>query len=717
MIEDLYGRIKKRQSQKTEYSDFEDEEYLYIRSLNPEFYESFKVLNRYQKSAVVDEKRALLLNAGVGSGKTTVLVHKVLYLYLIKKVPLDKMVVLTFTNKAADEIKDRIFAYGGSIDRKDLCYFGTFHSVARNLLSSVLPVESLGYTKDFSILDEVDAKEMFDSIIMSYGLNIKYRNKLEKRMDEYKRGKPIYGTMKYEDEISRFINLLEQEKKKRNVMDFDDLINNCSTLLKWGDFNPCWVIIDEFQDTDNSQLEMVDGLIGEDTHIFAVGDPNQIIYSWRGSRVDIFTVFKDRYEAREAALPINYRSTATILEAARVFLTSGTSALEGIRERGTPIVVKRHYNSFNEALYLADTINRLHENGIPYNEIAIFYRKQNQSAVFEDVFKSRGIPFEVSARKNIKNIPVLYWLTRLIKAAVNPKDTGSLAYVLCDKRYGPGILRSRAAALIKKGPDDLDKNSPELLIKIWKFKEWCSSLENYNGLESILYDYFDLDCFMSPTSIDYEEDKELVMKFLDGMKEYILKNNYFPLEGIKSFMEHTTLYGNQVADKIVNIESDSVKLMTLHASKGLEFPYVFISGANMGLIPMGGRFEDDEEKRLFFVGLTRAKDYLEISYHGNPDEYNVLPHPSPYLRMIPEDLMEGEEIKARPHRLSELKREIKNNMENRAQQRGGKRRIAVHEKYGSGYVVSETEDMVTVMFEGYGEKSFAKMFCPLKFPD
>lgn len=716
-MRDLYGGLNKTSIEEHDYKELEENKYTYIKGLNEHFYESFRNLNKHQKSAVVSDTKALLLNAGVGSGKTTVLVHKVLYLHHIKGVPLDKMVVLTFTNKAADEIKDRVLSSGQGVDRKGMCYFGTFHSVARNLLSSILPVEDLGYTKDFSIMDEVSSQELFESIISLNNLGIKYKNKLEKRLDEYKNGRLLHGNMKYNDEIEKFVILLEQEKKKRNLMDFDDLILNCGRLLRKGDFKPDWVIIDEFQDTDSEQFEMMDGLIWENSRVFAVGDPNQLIYSWRGSRQGIFDMFMERYDAALETLPINYRSTDTILKAAREFL-SHPGQLEGIRDTGAPIIVKRHFNSFNEALYLADTIKKLHAGGVPYKEIAIFYRKQKHSSVFEDVFKRENIPYEVSIRKNIKDIPVLYWILRLLKASLNDHDTDNFVNVLIDKRYGIGLTQKQALDIIKGKGEQY--GIPELMGKIREFCGWCRSLADSEGLAEKIFGYYDLKSYLSPTSITYDEDRDLTMKFLLDLEGYIKANGYSPFEGIKNAVEYTILYGSQIIDQIINPENDSIKLMTLHASKGLEFKYVFISGANMGVIPLGGRFDDEEEKRLFFVGITRAKDFLEISYHSNPDDFNALPNPSPYIRMIPDELIEGEEIKSRAHLLSELRKEIKSNMDRKqdaSDTPAVERRKVRHSKYGEGYIVSETEEMYTVQFDTYGEKSFAKLFCPLEFHD
>lgn len=682
--------------------------------MDRELQESFGCLNSYQKKAVESVDRALLLNASVGSGKTTVLVSKVLYLYHVKKVPLSSMVVLTFTNKAAEEIKDRVISTSSSpIDTDDMRFFGTFHGVARNLLVNCLPIESLGYTRDFTIVDSDGLEEICESIINSSGLDIKYRKRLQKRIERLKDGDTLYGNMKRDDEIEKLVKILAEEKLKRNVMDFDDLIKNCTILLEAEDFNPSWVIIDEFQDTDSSQMDMIDVLAGDDTRIFAVGDPNQIIYSWRGSREDIFETFKDRYNAVEMTLPVNYRSTGTILEAAKAFLKN-PSSLEGIRDKGNPIVIKRHYDAFNEALYLADLIKKLHDGGTPYKDIGIFYRVQKQSAVFEDVFERKGIPYEVSVRKNLRDIPPLYWFVRVLKGSVNNRDRDSFIYVVQDVKYGLGFtpMQSRKAF----GKKSIETGSiPKIAKRMMDFNEWCSGLGSTDGLEDKIYEYFDLDTYLSPTSISYFEDRGRILKYLSEIKKYIVGMGYGILEGIKNAVNDSMLYGRQIIDDIIDPEKESVKLMTLHASKGLEFKYVFITGANYGIIPLGGRMDNEEEKRLFFVALTRAKDYLEISYHSNPEGYNVLPEPSPFIGMIPKNLITSDVVGDNHHKLSQLKAKIKENMELERQDKKIKRKIVNHPKYGQGYVVSEDDEIITARFEGYGEKSFSKLFCPLKF--
>ncbi|MGE5632444.1 MAG: ATP-dependent helicase [Caulobacteraceae bacterium] len=694
------------------------------RTESPEtqkFAQDMEQLNEYQKAAVTDHSRVLLVNAQVGSGKTTVLINKILYLHFVKAVPLESMVVLTFTNKAADEIKCRIREKNQSIKDEEMRFFGTFHGVCRTLLADMLPVEQLGYTRDFSILDTDEMLEVYERIINENELSLKYRNKLRKRIEQYKQGKFLYGNMKKDDDLKDFLKYLRAEKKKCNVMEFDDLIENAIELLKIKSFTPAWIIIDEFQDCDSRQLDLIDCLKQDKTRVFAVGDPNQVIYTWRGSQKDIFGDFRRRYGASELTLPINYRSTATILDAARAFLEPGQT-ISGIRQGGRPIVIKKHYNTFNEALYLCEKIQKLIQEGLQYSDIAVLYRKQKQSEVFRDVFEKNGIPYEVSAKRTLRDIPVLYWLVRLLKCSTNLNDRDSIAYVLGENRYGLGMTSKQVKEAVKNF-ESASGAYPEILDKARNFAKWCAENKENRDSEAVL-EYYDLSSYLAPTSVSYQEDHEKVQSFINSIMEYLESSGKELFGGIKDFLNNSALYGSQVLNEKTE-GGNSVKLMTLHASKGLEFKYVFISGANLGLIPINSRSmeEEEEERRLFFVGITRAKDYLEVSYHTNPDEYGVYGVASPYLRLIPQELIESEDFAGRASSLAELKKSIKSNMENKVHPAPSsvdleqeKKTVRVyHEKYGEGIVVSEDESNITVNFDVYGEKVFSRMFCPLKY--
>ncbi len=704
-MEDLYEKLKETDNQSAQG-----------------LLQELEMLNEYQRAAVTDHSRVLLLNAQVGSGKTTVLINKILYLHFIKGVPLESMVVLTFTNKAAEEIKTRIKEKNISIREEELRFFGTFHGVCRTLLSSVLPVAELGYTGEFSIYDPESMLEFYERVMNENNLALKYKNKIRKRIEQYNQGRLLYGNMKHDDDLAEFIKLLEIEKKRCNAMEFDDLIKNATVLLQTHEFAPEWIIVDEFQDSDEQQLELILRMRKERTRIFAVGDPNQVIYTWRGSRKNIFDEFRRTYGGNELTLPINYRSTSTILDAAKVFLGQG-QLLSGTRDQGRPIVVKKHHNTFNEALYLCERIRKLVSEGSEYGDIAVLYRKQKQSEVFGDVFEKNGIPYEVSLKKTLKDIPVLYWCVRMLKAAVNPSDRDSMIFALSHGRYGPAMGKKQIEEVL----DNMESQKAdkyELLKRIIGFKDWCGNNSEFIDASGI-FDYFDLGTYLIPTAVTYLEDREKVMELLKVTTDYAAASGKDTYSGIKDYMNSSSLYGTQILAGRGQEEGDSVKLMTLHASKGLEFKHVFISAANLGLIPIPARSpeEEEEEKRLFFVGITRARDSLEISYHTNPDEYRVYGIPSPYLRMIPPELIESEDFTSRKADLNELRREIKANMDVKRNERADiedepnpMNGVKVYnEKYGQGIVTCEDEANITVEFEVYGTKVFSKDFCPLKY--
>ncbi len=720
--------------------------------------EQLQRLNEYQKAAVFDESNACLVNANVGSGKTTVLITKVMYLHCERQIPYRQMVVLTFTNKAADEIKERLLALEPDIPEEELWGFGTFHSVSLRMLKEQLPVEQLGYTKNFTVMDPDEETELAEQLIVTYQLKIKYKNRLKKRLEQQK--------SKYQDDIETLKVLLQEAKKNQDKMTFDELLTNTCKLLK--DYRasqdkieggaPSWIIVDEVQDSDEKQLALIDCLKSPETHFFAVGDPNQVIYSWRGSAFHIFYQLKTKYQATELTLPVNYRSSKEILAVARCFMQQG-GALESSRTEsrdGEKIQIRKMYDPFQEADYLAGRIQKLHEVGVPSQEIAIFYRLQEQSAVFEQVFAREGIPFEVSLKKTVKDLPVLNWLLKVLRFAVNPRDLASGIAALTDKKYGDGITVREAEKELAFLIEDRIGAESENLNRIQETeKEVSVSLadcmigfeKEYQDCVIItaeeIWNYFSLDSYLHPTTADYRENRALVVDFLQRMIAYQEEKKEKVLDGFREFLNLSSLYGIHILQKEIHNEDDAVKLMTLHASKGLEFSYVFITGVNYGLIPLQTKSfeEEEEEQRLFFVGITRAKEHLELSYYTNPGQYRAMPGPSRFLRMIPGKLVEGGELEktdAAAH-LQELKREILKNRQteedkrnsnlytekkkqqdpvrktNQADQRPPKK--VKHSKYGYGVIISEDDIMIKVVFEDYGEKDLMKAFTALEYPD
>lgn len=702
------------------------------------------LLNPYQKAAVTDDSPSCLVNANVGSGKTTVLIEKIRYLHEKKGVSCREMVVLTFTNKAAGEIKERFVKSYPDVAEEDMELFGTFHSVALKLLKKRLPVENLGYTLDFSVMEPSEELDLALDLIAEHKLKIKYKNRLKKRLEQAAVsavGDSAGVVNRYQDDFGRLVELISKTKVSQNKMTFSDLILFAGRLLKENPLDLKWIIIDEVQDCDRLQLDLIDCLKGEDTRLFAVGDPNQVIYSWRGSAFNVFFTLKNRYQARELSLPVNYRSSTSILEAAKCFQQSG-GALMGTREPGDGICVRRHYNAFQEACYLANRIEELHKTGVPFDEIAILYRLQSQSQVLEDVFEKQGIPHETAEKLRPQDIPVLCWLMRLLRFAVNKKDAASGQYVLAKA----GMSEKEARRVI----EERNREKSELFGKCMAFETESSRLKTPEAL----YQYFELDKYIRPNSASYQTDRAYADLLFHKVFDYVREQKVPLFEGISDFLNSSALYGAELFSGQKNdsqsfdIREGRVKLMTLHASKGLEFSHVFIIGVNYGLIPLRAKNmgEDDEERRLFFVGMTRAKDYLELSFYTNPDYFGAAPGESRYLQMIPGRLVQKEEEDGGVD-LQDLKRQVQaeknaqRSEERKSQEPDGKNapepeagkqnlsaqgectveedstsgqasRVS-HGKYGEGRVIAEDDLMITVEFEGYGVKEFLKAFSEL----
>lgn len=717
--------------------------------------EQWNRLNEYQKAAVLDESPACIVNANVGSGKTTVLIAKILYLHMKKQVSIRDMAVLTFTNKAAGEIKERLLAIEPKLTEEDLAGFGTFHSVAMNYLRTRLDVESMGWTKQFLIIEPDEEAELALRLSKEQNWKIKYKNRLKKRLEqEYTAFRQGKTKSRYQDDMFLLFEALQEEKKRQNKMSFSDLIEVCTKLLNREDEQkestcaddslpkngetdyghrsekPEWIIVDEVQDSDKQQMEFLTALKGEHTRLFAVGDPNQLIYSWRGSVETMFYSLKHQFDAKELSLPVNYRSSRTILEAAGRFLQYGNT-VAGSREEGMPIKVQNHYDAFQEAQYLAQKIKELHLGGMEYGEIAIFYRLQSQSEILEKVFEREGVPYTVSLKKTLREIPVLDWFVKVLTFACNQKDRYAAEAVLSHPFYGEGMEKKRLKSFLAEPKE----GEVDLYDRMKGFQEAFSSETGKDGME--IYSYFSLDASLHPNAASYEEDRKLVLDLCKRLVIYSQEDQKSLAKGTAQFLRSSALYGIQILKEEENPGKDQVRLMSLHASKGLEFTVVFIIGVNDGLIPLTGRsFEqEEEERRLFFVGMTRAREQLELSYYTNPGQPRVNGGPGRYLNMLPKHLLDWEGSQAPEEKMANLKQLRK--AVRREQEKSGyaqskaeaatesvaAEKIAPaiageeltvrkvrHPKYGIGILVDENEMTAEVEFEGYGRKEFLKAF-------
>lgn len=557
-------------------------------------------LNPWQREAVLDDSDTCVVNANVGSGKTTVLIAKLLYLYYVKNIPYSRMIVLTFTHKAAEEIRTRLERREGNLAAEQLTGFGTFHSVAYRLLKQTLPVEELGYTREFTVLLPEQELELAGELIRREGFKIKYPARLSKRLETAARLGPggrdsVEGKRldKLRDDIWLLAEELKREKRRRNTMTFQELLENAEVLLGKYPINPEWIVIDEVQDSDQRQLAFLDALRGRGARLFAVGDPNQVIYGWKGSSINACFTLVHRYGAREMTLPMNYRSGSRILEAAGRFKQYGDK-LTGSRDSLGQIKIRQAYDPLGEAYYLAEQIRGLGQSGVPLEQIAIFYRLQAQAQQLTDVFTREGIPHLVVARRE--------------------RDSGEA---------------------------------------------------------------------------------------------------YLEEEGVSLYSQEMGLSRGEG-----HWAKPGVRLMTLHASKGLEFTHVFIIGVNYGLIPLrsGGFDEEEEERRLFFVGMTRARDYLELSYYTQPGMPGVVSGESRYLQMIPQRLVERVENGMKTDLAEDTAENMPAGKESGAETEVSpdvSRRVR-HVRYGVGTVIQESPECIAVDFGELGTKSFIKEFVDLE---
>ncbi len=694
-----------------------------IRQTDAKLGLTFQRLNIHQRHAVFHHAQNSILAAMVGSGKTTVLIAKIFYLHFMLKVPFDEMVVLTFTNKAAREIKERIAAFLENIDEdlnRQLRYFGTFHSVARQILEEHQELSSLGYKSGFMILDEQEKQEFLERIIIQEGFNIKYQSHLVKRLKNYKEtGAVLMGNMKQEDDLEKLIPLIEKEKQAVNSMDFDDLLEYSNRLLKHHIHkSPQWIIVDEFQDCNNIQLDFIENLKDTDSNIFVVGDPNQSIYGWRGSKEHIFREVQPLWDATWMELPQNYRSTENILSAAESLLADESSSLIPTRTGGKPILLVRHFDDQQEAYYLREQMHRLQNEGVELDSVAILFRTHEQIKLVETVFSQDKIPFQLGKKIDLYNDVALSFILRVFKLCCNHNDIDSALNIICDKTFGvvkrtPKLikeLRERDSKLsilkaliiyLEKGK----KQHPEtiyLLKQIENFGE--QFLGNVEATAKDLMQYLNLQNILKPTSIHYADYIKSIEAAWMELSTYVNGKGWGKRQDIfKVAIDQVILEGTFQINNRIKEKGSGVHLLTIHAAKGLEFDKVYIAGANSGIIPLTqhkGSQNLKEEKRLLFVALTRGKNNVEIGWHVQPSFRNANPEPSYFLNAIPDNLLERSVAGA----LNDTKVEKVSSEEWTLNDK------VKHKKYGVGFVTVIDDVNIICAFDTVGEKSFSKVF-------
>lgn len=597
------------------------------------------LLNKEQYQAVVCTDGPVLVSAGAGSGKTRLLTYRIAYLITEKHVPAQNILAITFTNKAAGEMKDRITKVAPDGDLVTVC---TFHSFCARMLrayATLLP----GYKDNFTIFSETDTAKLFKEIFKkldiddestkcNYKHNLSVIKNENMSIEEYVK---IYSYQKDIEEFVNFYQMYQQALKDNNAMDFDDLLINFYQLIKTNDQvlqsiqnRYTYFSVDEFQDTNTLQYDIVKMLASKTHNILIVGDEDQSIYGWRGANIEnIFNFTRDFKEAKIFKLEQNYRSTKKILEKANLIIKNNKNRLDKKlfteNDDGTDVYYYQAMNEADEADFVVRNVISMHNQGVPYHEIAVLMRLNSLSRHFEEKFLAYNIPhimyngFKFFERQEIKN--VLAYLT----AIVNPSDNISFLRVINFPKRGIGETSIEKLNQIAEKEHVSLKSvvmnyETELLPKALKdklktLKDLLKTLEDNVGnmgmsefFKFLLEEAKIMESFDTENEQDYERSLN-VNSLVNSISEYEKSN---PNATIIDYLESVTLSTAMDTD-----DGEGVVIATVHGAKGLEFDTVFVVGCEEKIFPISRDDKDDleEERRLMYVAVTRAKRNLFLT--------------------------------------------------------------------------------------------------------
>ena len=613
-------------------------------------------LNTVQREAVTCTEGASLIVAGAGSGKTRVLTYRIAYL-LQQGVPASRIMALTFTNKAAREMKERIQRL---VDANDARYLmmGTFHHVCTRLLRP--NADRLGYTRDFTIYDTTDSKSVIKAICKERGLDEKiYKSgAVQSRISMLKNSgiSPAqYGANQQllrEDREVRMYELAtvyEQYQvrlRAANAMDFDDLLINTLVLMRTfpevrtqiqEQFQ--YILVDEYQDTNYIQFLLVKQLAEPQNNICVVGDDAQSIYSFRGADIRNILNFRQQYpDAQLFKLERNYRSTQTIVNAANSLIHKNIHQIEKTvyseKEAGQPLHLQPYMDDRTEALGVATSIQKQKHKG--YDSFAVLYRTNAQSRVIENELRKLNIPYRIYGgtsfyqRKEIKDV------LSYLRLAVNPRDNEALLRIYAFPGRGIGETTMKKVSLnaiehhksyldVMRHPEDtgLDVNAG-VMKKLRAFAQYMDSLsEQSESLDAYAFTEMVLRTSGVMTALALDRSQEgidraqNVQELLNAIREFVEQrvNEGIDYTPITDFLSEVSLQTDQ--DENLTDTSERVTLMTVHAAKGLEFPVVFIVGLEENLFPSQFAVkpsEVEEERRLLYVAITRAMEQCYLSF-------------------------------------------------------------------------------------------------------
>lgn len=726
-----------------------------------------KNLNDKQKEAVQTTEGPVLVVAGAGSGKTTVIVNRVAYMIGKYKVNPSHILAITFTNKAAREMRERIERLLG--DKAAGMWIGTFHAMCVRILRSC--IDLLGYGRDFIIYDTADTRTVLKECLRELDLDernfpprsiLSIISNAKNDMMDAEIFENIYKTDFRMARVAAIYKKYQGKLKSNNALDFDDIILNTVKILSLnedvkmyyqGKFE--YVMVDEYQDTNNAQYMLIRLLSDGYKNICVVGDDDQSIYKFRGANVGNILRFEEDYEGtKKIMLEQNYRSTQNILDAANsVIKNNGKRMGKSLWTKngaGSKILSYTGVNEYEEGRFIAKTIRKHYENGGEFKDCAVLYRTNAQSRVIEEMLMREAVPYRVLAglrfydRKEIKDI-IAY-----LRLILNQNDDVSLKRIINEpKRKIGGVTIEKAEnialregksifSVISEAEKYIDlKNSAsklkafaDMMGSLIKLKDNVSLPElitrtlNETGYNSAL---------MAVDDIESKTRLENLDEFLSAAQEFIKNDEYNGTLG--EFLESVTL----VADvDSYDEDQDTAVLMTIHSSKGLEFNTVFLAGVEEGIFPgarsiEGGQEEIEEERRLCYVAMTRAKQKLYITKTHNRTFYGktALTRASRFYNEIPAEYIEdisgiesravnmmrkaGIEVISTRKPISFADNKKPSLSENGNFNPGD---IVEHRKFGRGRVLSSKQfgkdAILEIEFESIGHKQLMAAFAKLK---
>ena len=685
-------------------------------------------LNDRQKEAVVNTDGPMLILAGAGSGKTKVLTTKVAYLIEEKNIDPNNILAITFTNKAAKEMKERIFKLEGN--SAFYIQISTFHSFGLKILKE--NYELLGYEKNFTILDSDDSLSIIKKIMKELNIDAnKYNPKAIKNVISNNKNEIIdpekyslYVNTDFDEIALEVYRKYEKSLKINNAVDFDDLLilplklfnNNPGVLQKYQEKYK-YVFIDEYQDTNEPQYILSKMISAKYKNITVVGDADQAIFTWRGANYkNILNFEKDYKDAKVVLLEENYRSTKTILNAANNVIKNNKVRKEKNlwtqNEEGSKITYYKAFDEKDESNYVVNEIKKLMEKGVNPKDICVLYRANAQSRTVEEAFLTSNISYNIVGSYAFYNRKEIKDLIAYLKLIYNNKDDVSLLRVINYPKRGIG---NKAIENLAIKSNVLDKSLYEV-IDSGKELEFKNMIEEIKKEEShlTLTELIDMVLDKSGMKKSLEDEKSIEADIrLENLEEFKSIAKAMEInEGIVSLeelLDKLALVSDVSEQK--NDNEDKVTLMTMHAVKGLEYDYVFVVGVEEGLFPHSNSLESndelEEERRLCYVAITRAKKKLYLINARSRILYGKVSSnvPSRFINEISDEYIEtiGKKEDSNVFKPKIDKNKMMN--EDNDLHPGD---MVNHDKYGFGVVVTIDGSIATISFKRDGLKKLMK---------